>query len=88
LRIPHEVFLLESKFSRLERFSVINRIKTPVERLIDRALSMSSTSPERLGPELEAVVEKLREALNPQAKDGVIVEVVESEALLAVRDNL
>jgi hypothetical protein len=34
------------------------------------------------------VVEKLREALNPQAKDGVIVEVVESEALLAFRDNL
>jgi len=87
LRIPHEVFLLDSKFRRLERFSVINRIETPVERLIDRALSMSPTSPERLGPELETVVEKLREALNPQASDGVIVEVVESEALLAFRDN-
>jgi SAM-dependent methyltransferase len=88
LRIPHEVFLLESKFSRLERFSVINQIKTPVERLIDRALSMSTTSPERLSSELETVVEKLREVLNPQATDGVIVEVIESEALLAFRDNL
>jgi SAM-dependent methyltransferase len=86
--VPHEVFLLESKFNRLERFSVIQRIETPVERLIDRALSMSPTSPERLGSELEKVVEKLCDVLNPQATDGVIVEVVESEALLAFRDNL
>lgn len=88
LRSPHEVVLLESKFRRLERVSVINRVKTPVERLIDRALSMSTTSPERLGPDLETVVEKLREILSPHAAGGGIVEVVESEALLAFRDKL
>jgi SAM-dependent methyltransferase len=87
-RTPHEAFLLESKFCRLERISVINRIETPVEHLIDRALSMSTTSPERLGSEMETVVDRVREALNPQARCGLIVEIVESEALLAFRDDL
>jgi len=83
--IQHEAVLLESKFNQLERHSVIQRIETPVERLIDRALSMSSTSPERLGQEMEAMTARLREVLNGHASDGVIVEVVESEALLAFR---
>jgi ubiquinone/menaquinone biosynthesis C-methylase UbiE len=85
-RIPHEAFLLESKFSRLERFSVIKRIETPVERLLDRALSMSTTSPERLGDEVETVLEKLRRVLSEDASDGIITEIVESEALLAFRE--
>ncbi len=67
---------------------MINRIETPVEHLIDRALSMSTTSPERLGSEMETVVDRVREALNPQARCGLIVEIVESEALLAFRDDL
>jgi ubiquinone/menaquinone biosynthesis C-methylase UbiE len=85
--IQHEAVLLESKFNELERHSVIQRLKTPVERLIDRALSMSSTSPERLGEEMETMTGKLREVLNRYACDGVIAEVVESEALLAFREN-
>ena len=83
--IQHEGVLLESKFNQLERHSVIQRLETPVERLVDRALSMSSTSPERLGEEMETMTGKLREVLNRYARDGVIVEVVESEALLAFR---
>ena len=78
-------FLLDSKFCRLERFSVIRRFKTPVERLIDRALSMSPTSPERLGPDMEPMLGQLRDLLNGQATDGMIEEVVESEALLGFR---
>jgi SAM-dependent methyltransferase len=83
--LPHEAVLLESNFNRLERCSVIQRIRTPVERLIDRALSMSNTSPERLGGDLEAMVAQLRETLARHAVDGLIVEVVEFEALLAFR---
>jgi ubiquinone/menaquinone biosynthesis C-methylase UbiE len=86
--IPHEAVLLESAFNQLERHSVIQRLETPVERLIDRALSMSSTSPERLGAEMEAVTARLREVLNGYAVDGVIVEVVESEALVAFRISI
>jgi hypothetical protein len=86
--IKHEAVLLESKFNQLERHSVIQRIETPVERLIDRALSMSSTSPERLGSEMEAVTAKLREMLSSHASDGKITEIVESEALIAFRQTI
>jgi SAM-dependent methyltransferase len=86
--IKHEAVLLGSKFNQLERHSVIQRHETPVERLIDRALSMSSTSPERLGPEMEPVTARLRETLNIHASDGIIVEIVESEALLAFRQTI
>lgn len=85
--IPHEAFLLESRFNRLERCSFIRRIETPVERLMDRALSMSPTSPERLGAELDDVLKKLRETLNRHATEGRIVEIVESEALIALRND-
>jgi SAM-dependent methyltransferase len=85
--LPHEAVLLESKFNQLERHSVIQRIETPVERLIDRALSMSSTSPERLGTEIDSVTAQLRGVLNSHSSGGLIVEVVESEALLAFRIN-
>ncbi len=64
---------------------MIQRIETPIERLIDRALSMSTTSPEKLGGEVEGMAQKLREALEEFATDGVIEEVVESEALVAKR---
>jgi SAM-dependent methyltransferase len=88
LRIPHEAFLLDSKFNQLERHSVIRRIETPMERLIDRALSMSSTSPERLGADIGTVVAALREVMEREATNGVLVEVVESEALLAFRTRV
>jgi SAM-dependent methyltransferase len=80
--LPHEAILLDSPFNRLERLSVIRSINTPVEQLIDRALSMSSTSPERLGPDLDTLVAKLRHALTEAAPSGNVQEVVEIEALL------
>jgi ubiquinone/menaquinone biosynthesis C-methylase UbiE len=85
--LPHEAVLLDSKFNHLQRISVVQQIETPVERLLDRALSMSTTSPQRLGSEQERLLETLRGALNEEATNGVIIEVVESEALLAFRRN-
>jgi SAM-dependent methyltransferase len=83
--LPHEAYLLASDFNHVERISVIRRIETPVERLVDRALSMSVTSPEKLGSDQEALVAKLRETLERDARDGTITEIVESEALLGFR---
>jgi SAM-dependent methyltransferase len=83
----HEAILLDSKFSHLQRISVVRKIETPVERLVHRALSMSSTSPQRLGTERERLVEALYTALNEEATAGVITEVVESHALLAFRQK-
>jgi SAM-dependent methyltransferase len=85
--LPHEAILLDSKFNHLQRISVIRKIETPVGQLVDRALSMSSTSPQRLGSERERLVETLYAALNEEATAGVITEVVESSALLAFRQN-
>jgi len=84
--ITHEAVLLGSVFCRLQRISVVRRLKTPIERLLDRALSMSSTSPERLGADRDRLLESLRTVLAEKAVDGLVTEVVESEALLAFRE--
>lgn len=83
--VHHEAILLDSPFAALERLSVIERRRTPVDSLLDRALSMSSTSPERLGPRAEDFVRELRALLAAVAVDGLVTEVVESEALIARR---
>jgi hypothetical protein len=85
--LPHEAVLLDSKFNHVERISVVSKLATPVERLLDRALSRSTTSPQRLGAEQTRFLETLRAALNEQAIGGVITEVVESESLLAFRQK-
>ncbi|HWK44646.1 MAG TPA: class I SAM-dependent methyltransferase [Stellaceae bacterium] len=83
--IRHEAILLASPFNDLQRVSVIRRLETPTDRLIDRALSLSSTSPERLGTRQPELVAALRDVLNAVARDGHVAEVVELEALLAFR---
>ena len=78
--IRHETFLLESPFARLERFGVVERRALDVETLVRRTLSMSSTSPSRLGEKTAEMVAELRTAL----KD-VREEIVETSALVARR---
>jgi hypothetical protein len=56
-----------------------------MDEMIGRTLSMSGTSPERVGerrPELEA---ELRAALSPFMVNGALTELIEAEALLATR---
>lgn len=52
----------------------------PVERFADRILSMSTSSPARLGDAVPAMRSAMREALAPFAADGVIEDVVEAQA--------
>ena len=52
----------------------------PVERLVERVLSMSTSSPERLGDEVPAMKSAMREALAPFAADGMIEDIVEARA--------
>jgi ubiquinone/menaquinone biosynthesis C-methylase UbiE len=80
-----ETILLQSAFNRLERISAIEQRQTPVERFVDRALSMSSTTPMNLGAASSELAEQVRAALAPFASGGGIVEIVESEALIASR---
>jgi SAM-dependent methyltransferase len=78
--VRHEAVLLDSPFSRLETFGVIECRPLDAETLVQRALSSSSTSPHWLGDRAEAMVAELRAALA-----DVREEVVETSALVAWR---
>jgi hypothetical protein len=78
--IRHESILLGSPFARLERFGVIERRAIDVETLVQRALSMGSTSPAHLGERAAAMIAEIRAALA-----DVREEVVETSALVAWR---
>jgi ubiquinone/menaquinone biosynthesis C-methylase UbiE len=79
--IRHEAVLLDSPFARLERFSVIERRALDVEMLVQRTLSMGSTSPGHLGEKgTAAIAADIRAALA-----DVHEEVVETSALVAWR---
>jgi SAM-dependent methyltransferase len=81
----HEAVLLRSAFCRLERIGVIERRKFAAERLIERALSMSSTSRDRLGARADELIAELKQLIAKVARDGMIEEVVESRATIARR---
>ena len=83
--LRHEAILLDSAFARLQRYCVIERRRTPTERLVDRAFSQSSTSRARLGPRADRLVEEIRELLGRIAPGGSVTEVVESVAMIARR---
>ena len=57
----------------------------PLERFADRLLSMSTSSPERLGEKVPAMKEAMREALAPFAVGGMIEDVVEARAEIFAR---
>jgi ubiquinone/menaquinone biosynthesis C-methylase UbiE len=79
--VRHEAVLLDSPFARLERFAVIERRAVDVETLVQRTLSMGSTSPGYLGENgTAAITAEIRRALA-----DVKEEVVETSALVAWR---
>ena len=85
--LQHEAVLLDSAFNALERIGVIERRRIESERLVDRALSMSSTSPARLGTQAEELADRIRELTERHGIGGFITEVVESVALIARRQH-
>ena len=60
--------------------SVEGAYTVPLERFADRLLSMSTSSPERLGDKVPAMKDAMREALAPFAINGMIEDVVEARA--------
>jgi SAM-dependent methyltransferase len=85
--VRHEALLLDSPFGRLEKIAVIDRRRTPVERFVDRALSLSSTTRERLGERADQLAAEVRETMSKTATDGLVTEAVESSALIAWRGH-
>ncbi|MCS0494959.1 methyltransferase domain-containing protein [Ancylobacter sp. MQZ15Z-1] len=85
--VPHEAVLLASPFHRLERMGRVMERRIDIEDVIGRAFSRSVTSPATLGMEREAFELELRAGLAALAPDGVLTEVIESQALIALRDR-
>ena len=83
--VRHEGFLLDSPFNRLEQVSVIERRQVTVAQLVERALSRSSTAPDRLGIAATRLADEIAALLRPLAIDGALPEVIATNALLARR---
>jgi len=84
--LRHEAVLLDSSFPHLERVSFLERRSTPLEHFVDRALSLSSVSRERIGDRADDLTREVREVMTGFAGHGMIAEVIESEALIARRE--
>ena len=83
--VKNEAILLESPFCALERIGVVDRVQVPAASLVDRALSMSNSTRERLGDAVERLRENVAAVIAAVAIDGLVTEVVESVALIARR---
>jgi SAM-dependent methyltransferase len=83
--VSHKAVLLGSAFSEVEEISVIERRGLTAGRLLDRALSMSSTSRARLGVRADDLLEELTELIARLAPSGHLREVVATNALMARR---
>jgi ubiquinone/menaquinone biosynthesis C-methylase UbiE len=80
--LRHEVMLMDSAFPRIEQIGVMERHEVSADTLIERALSMSSTSRSRLGDARAGEMVADLRALLPAAG---VREVVMSMAMLAWR---
>ena len=76
----HHTFFADGPFTRTGTIRVERAYAVPVERLVERVLSMSTSSSERLGDEVPAMKSAMREALAPFAADGMIEDIVEARA--------
>jgi SAM-dependent methyltransferase len=81
----HGAVLLDSAFSEIEGITVYSHNEMPATVLIDRALSMSSTSRARLGARADDLLRELGAWLTTAAPDGIFREVLATSALIARR---
>jgi ubiquinone/menaquinone biosynthesis C-methylase UbiE len=81
----HESLLLDSAFSQVEETSVFVRNRLTIDDIIGRALSLSATSPEKLGERLAAFKEDLQRELSKMSPDGLFTEIAQIGASVAKR---
>ena len=84
--VRHEAVLLDSPLCDLHQVGVVQRRRTQGASLVDRALSMSSTTRARLGDTgVVALRGALEQLVAAAATSGMVTEVIESTALIARR---
>jgi SAM-dependent methyltransferase len=76
----HHSFFADGRFTPTRTIRVEGTYAVSVERLLERVLSMSTSSSERLGDEIPAMKSAMREALAPFVSDGMVKDVVEARA--------
>jgi SAM-dependent methyltransferase len=81
----HDTFFANGQFTRTGAIRVEGTYAIPVERLVERVLSMSTSSSERLGDEVPAMKSAMREKLAPFGHDGMIEDIVEARAAVFER---
>jgi SAM-dependent methyltransferase len=83
---PHEITLLRSAFSHLERVSVLELRNTPVEHFVDRALSFGAAWDGRPGSREDDLAGEVRKLISRYATpEAHVQEVLEGHALVAFR---
>ncbi len=81
----HEAILLASPFAHLERIAVLEPRVTPVQRLIDRALSFARAWDGTPGSRADRFAAEIRSAIQPFIAEGALHEIIEGTALIARR---
>jgi hypothetical protein len=76
----HHTFFADGQFVSTRVIRIEAAYAIPVERLVERVLSMSISSSERLGEEVPAKKTAMHDALAPFAANGMIEDVVEARA--------
>jgi SAM-dependent methyltransferase len=76
----HRSFFADRQFTRTGTIRVERTHALSIERLVERVLSMSTSSSKRLGDEVPAMKSAMREKLAPFASDGMIKDIVEARA--------
>jgi SAM-dependent methyltransferase len=76
----HHTFFADGRFVAAGTIRVEAAYSVPVERLVERVLSMSTSSSERLGDQVPAMKSAMREKLAPFAAEGMIEDIVEARA--------
>jgi SAM-dependent methyltransferase len=76
----HHAFFAGGSFVSSEAIRVEGTYAVPVARLVERVLSMSTSSSERLGDQVPAMQRAMREELAPLAAEGMIEDIVEARA--------
>jgi SAM-dependent methyltransferase len=76
----HDTFFADGHFTLSGTIRVEATYTVPVERLVERVLSMSTSSSERLGDEVPLMKTAMREELAPFVSEGMIEDIVEARA--------
>ncbi|SNB54524.1 Methyltransferase domain-containing protein [Arboricoccus pini] len=81
----HEAVLARSPFSVIAKFAIEDADRVDVEDIVGQALTMSSTSPDRLAERRPAFEAAIRAAVAPFVQDGCLERAHTFEAIIARR---